>query len=144
MAIEHSAECIRQKETTSQARAAWSAQWPNHCRRCDGYGGEWSGHGDDSDFTDCPDCLEQGKCPRCGTAEAEPDQFVSEKCHICGFDLAAKTGWKPREYDGPCSCEEAAQERQWEEDERVFWERFGAENDPENEEYIQSQNVLVE
>jgi hypothetical protein len=77
MTITHAPECQARLDARKAEIAAWIAAWPNHCKRCGGWGGFAStydpspsgvtlGHGVMHDFDTCPDCIDKGLCPRCG------------------------------------------------------------------------------
>lgn len=80
-------------------RAAWLAQWPDHCPICEGQG-EWQSPGS---YWEPPDggacsCVENGFCPRChgvlefrdrAGAVVDPDTFYNDcfaYCPACGWD----------------------------------------------------------
>lgn len=94
--IEHSPRCEKLRVLHERLRSAFALKWPNYCTTCNGLGGRIYffdpspagvslGAGWMEDFDPCPDCLEQGICPRCG---AESDSFFEEACVCtsCGWD----------------------------------------------------------
>lgn len=61
--LQHTQQCLKyQLENNS-----WKDKWPNHCKTCGGVG-SWGSYSyeDGPDGGPCPDCTEEGKCPRCG------------------------------------------------------------------------------
>ena len=73
---------------------AWSAMWPNYCKKCGGWGeGHWtenqspigSGQNWSMDMADVCECVESGKCPRCG-AENAIDEEGQGPCPACNWN----------------------------------------------------------
>ena len=88
----HTTECRKANARWSNVRDEYAARWPNHCQTCGGWGGSSSPgcsvpYGstyvslpDDVDI--CPDCQEQGMCPRCGSGM---DVEAEAPCPACGW-----------------------------------------------------------
>lgn len=77
MSIEHTPECRDAIDQRNLEIATYVTDWPDYCRRCQGWGGSHStydpspagvalGPGTMDDFDTCPDCIDKGLCPRCG------------------------------------------------------------------------------
>lgn len=87
--------------------AAYQERWPNHCGRCDGWGG-FPFHDSDTGYSGadpCPECLERNRCPRCGggiIAEAYWDASQYAVCDNCGY-IESKTRGGAYVED-VCSC----------------------------------------
>lgn len=102
--LAHEQDCWYPKAAKEYERYALS--WLKHCGRCEGWGGfPWydsdTGH---QDYDPCPDCLEQGKCPRCGYAvitEEEWDTGNLVNCDTCGYVEGSTPGAPLFE---PCPC----------------------------------------
>lgn len=87
----HSKECYDAAEKRTRDREAWLAQWPNHCRACEGAGGAgytemhgFAGGGGEPMWDVCG-CLEIGKCPRCGAAGFQDETALDHPCFNCGW-----------------------------------------------------------
>jgi len=90
----HTKECIEANLDYTKEVQNYVNKWPNYCRECSGWGGFYetgcsvpygSTYVDLPGSTEpCPDCQEEGKCPRCMT-----DMDVSEEENAC-----PKCGWK--------------------------------------------------
>lgn len=120
----HSAECIAEHKAIDDSRAAWLAQWPDYCRKCDGYGRHsytemhGFGYGSGEELSDpCPECVERMKCPRCGQAglqeDAEPDGAGIGPCSCCGWNDDAGLPPTSGEVLQPCACVVAEGELSW-------------------------------
>ena len=90
----HTAECQRQCAERTAAREAWVAQWPNHCKTCQGAGAQYStydpspsgvslGSGQMVDVDVCPDCAEKGICSRCGQVMFDPETLFARFEVVC-------------------------------------------------------------
>lgn len=108
METEHKEGCWYPKAIAEEER--YYKDWPNACNRCDGWGG-WGGfdfYEDDtgySDFDPCPECLEEGRCPRCGgavIAEAYWDAGHFTNCDHCSYVEGRTSGCSFTEE--PCAC----------------------------------------
>jgi len=70
-------------------RQTYLATWPNYCKRCLGWGGSsFPGHrGEPPDWDECPECLGQNRCPRCGATGPEDRDWWNdpEGCPSCGW-----------------------------------------------------------
>jgi len=97
--IQHTPECKADQAKYEEAVALYVARWPNYCRKCDGRGGTYYQYdpspagislspGYMTDFDPCPDCMEHGKCPRCGNIVWTDDDFDGDPvtCHVCGWN----------------------------------------------------------
>jgi len=99
MTIAHTPECQGYNDASKAAIAAYFADWPDHCKRCGGWGGFHStcdpspagvtlGHGTMEDFDTCPDCTEKGLCTRCMVGRLifvdDPAGGETGLCRICG------------------------------------------------------------
>jgi hypothetical protein len=73
--------------------AAYREKWPARCPRCLGWGGSvfYQGHPYGSTtayetlFDVCGECVESGRCPRCGTPSWPEGQGVEEPCPSCSW-----------------------------------------------------------
>ena len=93
--INHTPSCIVATTNYKRLRAAFAIYWSSYCTTCNGVGGSIYyydpspggislGAGWMEDMNPCPDCIEQGLCPRCGK---EFDQDSEEAtCPHCGWD----------------------------------------------------------
>lgn len=94
----HTQACIDSQAETNAKRAAYAAQWPNHCPDCEGWGGHSSsydpspagvslGGGSYQEFDPCETCYCKGKCPRCGALMADGQELFDHDtpCLSCGF-----------------------------------------------------------
>lgn len=70
----HSAGCIEYFSRNAEERKAFADKWPKYCVECGGAGGGYDpgsfnpyDGGTPPDSWQCPHCLEQGICPRCGS-----------------------------------------------------------------------------
>jgi hypothetical protein len=137
----HTPECIKETEAIEAAIDAWENKWPNYCRNCGAAGGFYNpgvyrypdGSGEPPSFDECPNCVDESRCPRCGMDWKVPldileelasdtdtiwlDTFLFEEsypCPCCGW------AWGEKEDDirppdlgqmGPCACELEEDER---------------------------------
>ncbi len=71
--------------------AEFSKLWPDHCKKCGGWGlhsyTEMHGfnHGSGEDFADPCECVESGKCARCGKPGLVEDDGEGP-CSFCGWN----------------------------------------------------------
>jgi hypothetical protein len=76
--IPHTKWCKDQHEKYEKQLAEYESKWPDYCKHCNGWDGFWDqydpspagvslGSGYMLDFEPCDKCVENGKCPRCGT-----------------------------------------------------------------------------
>jgi hypothetical protein len=95
-AFVHSATCVLLSANYERLRAAFGLYWPDYCQTCNGLGGSFYhydpspggvslGSGFMVEFDECPDCIEQGKCPRCGKIDywhswMEDDPMICPNC----------------------------------------------------------------
>ena len=88
---------------------AWKTTHPHSCDRCQATGylestengaphgaGYWPMPVSDP----CPNCLEQGKCPRCAAELPACDDPDEEHCLVCGWNVTSD----PAPANGPCLC----------------------------------------
>ena len=104
--VEHREGCWYPKALEESRR--YDEQWPDHCPRCGGWGGHTWYDSDTGlqDYDPCPECVEQGKCPRCGggiIAETYWDAGHFAVCDNCSW-IEATTPGEPPLVDEPCDC----------------------------------------
>lgn len=85
--VEHTDNCNRRHA----AKLAYDAKYPNSCRKCQGMGFiSWPAtRMDPGDSEPCADCMDEGKCPRCGAQHDENwnmDETLTDVCTECGWD----------------------------------------------------------
>jgi hypothetical protein len=116
-----------EEEKAKQAIDLWESNWPNACPLCEAWGGsdsvEQAGEFLCSVWDDCPDCIEQGKCPRCGKElfedagekyqEVWSEWIVDQNpCPNCGWTWGKNAGdTRPQEWEPGYSQEEYEEER---------------------------------
>lgn len=135
--MHHSAACIAASERLEAANAAYKKEWPDYCRSCGGHGG-FSSPGCSvpygatyvslpDDYDPCPDCWEDGGCPRCGKEimsreAAEEGAEIPEVCPHCGW----KDGDPGLQEEDICACAFYVDEEGWaKQDLEEFWIRAG-------------------
>jgi hypothetical protein len=121
----HKESCIAHWLTTLRLQEAYDSKWQHHCRKCHGLGGFLYSYdpspagvslspGYMQDFDTCSDCVEQGKCPRCGKLIYPLDQVDKfnewldnqTECPHCKWHHGQDASdTRPLEYDG-CCCDE--------------------------------------
>jgi hypothetical protein len=94
--MEHTEQCSKAAEQHKQDVYNYVTDWPNHCHNCAGWGGfeyqyDPSAYGMSlgymTEFDPCPECLEQGVCPRCGKEVWDEDDWDGLViCPECGWD----------------------------------------------------------
>lgn len=85
--VAHSYWCIFTTAVFAFKRWQWAQKWPNHCPKCEGHG--HSLDGEDA----CPNCIEQGCCPRCGKQAWLATVDFDRTCPFCDWnDLSAMFG----------------------------------------------------
>lgn len=118
MNVTHTPECIAQREAEAADVAEWYGRWPGSCTRCAAVGG----HGYGGSFFDPPgwddcECVEDGRCPRCGSdgLQWDGDNGVSA-CYWCAWTDAPSVVrehgpllFAPTPLDGLCTCYLAAE-----------------------------------
>ena len=93
----HHPECQKVIDDTEKIRKAWEKKWPDHCKKCHGYGGFYDYYdpspagiclasGRMVDFEPCQECYEKGLCPRCGKDNNIGDAEEFGVCKFCGWD----------------------------------------------------------
>lgn len=105
----HTAECLAFQERVNKAHDEYEAQWPNHCRHCNGWGGfaQYNYPREPDDFESCGDCIDKGICPRCGQqAWSDEDLFNNDVlvCPHCGWKDGNLDSGCPEGFDGMCDC----------------------------------------
>lgn len=116
-----------EEEKAKQDIELWEANWPNACKTCEAWGGrdgvEQMGEWLQPVWDDCPDCIEQAKCPRCGKelfedAGEKYQELWSEwivdqnPCPNCGWTWGKNAGdIRPQEWEPGYSQEEYEEER---------------------------------
>lgn len=101
------------------ARVAYATKYPSYCQHCGGWGGSVYSYdpspagvslssGCMYDWEPCPECLEKGICPRCGTQHDPDSEWWAEPsgCPSCGWTEDDGTEWH-RQTDGmppPWEC----------------------------------------
>ena len=115
MTFTHTEQCLKWQAEYQAEIKDYLEKWPNACKTCGGTG-EIGGYDDPSPagislssgkmyFADpCPECSEEGKCPRCGQLEPEwnaPDYDGDyETCSLCGWTNASE----PMPEEPECDC----------------------------------------
>ena len=68
-----------------EAARKWVALWPDHCKQCLGAGGKHypATYWEPEDFDTCGECVDVGKCPRCGHVDALSEEDGSGPCPSC-------------------------------------------------------------
>lgn len=109
--MKHTARCDANRGSWAEMRAEYVAKWPKSCRKCDAsggmevsdrvpYGSTWVSM---PSTEPCPECMEQGKCPRCGFTGMSEDWETPTPCAQCGWQWGDKPGDRcPPEWD--CDC----------------------------------------
>lgn len=127
--MQHSEQCLKEQETRNQLIKEYKNKWPNYCRSCGGWGGSvfyqshpyGSTYANEEMWDPCTDCIEDGKCPRCGW-EMPEDEFEE----TLEFGVCRKCGWREDKPDGLpepldwCMCWEEEERRMQEEAEKYF------------------------
>jgi hypothetical protein len=102
----HKEGCWYPKALEEEKR--YHERWPDACTRCGGWGGfPWYDHDTGlQDYDPCPQCLMEGKCPRCKggvIAETYWDAGLVAICENCSF-IEATTPGEPPLVEDPCEC----------------------------------------
>ena len=128
--VQHTPDCDEQQARYEQDIAAYVSKWPDYCQKCGGAGytyyeydpspaGVALSPGTMTDADPCPDCIEKGKCPRCGKVVFSIEDWDDGEPVIC-----PECGWNEEKPDiapeqPECWC--------WEQDaieaERQIYER---------------------
>lgn len=116
--MEHRKDCAENRTKWLIDRAYFTVLHPNHCRVCNGNGGEnvrydpsAAGVGLSTGFMEefeyCPECVGNGLCPRCGGILF----YVENKdvCQMCGYTTDDKIFNPPAQFE--CYCYE--DEEKW-------------------------------
>jgi hypothetical protein len=94
--VKHSEGCTLAHDAYDELCKEYSKGWPNYCRRCDGWGINWGSYDSDTgvwDANPCSECLDEGKCPQCGSKLKEVEELDIEggctewdwRCYSCGW-----------------------------------------------------------
>lgn len=99
--------CIKDQAKWRTALHTYVSAWPLHCKTCEGVGGivyRYSpagvslAPGTMQGFDPCPDCIEEGVCPRCGEVV-----FSEEAWDAAGEVTCPDCGWNS---ETPAACPE--------------------------------------
>lgn len=96
MSFKHRESCTKAFEKYNADVQKYEQKYPKYCKKCEGWGGKWTkfdpsppgvalAPGYMWDFDPCPDCVDQGICPRC---QKTLDMDMREEffiCHDCGW-----------------------------------------------------------
>lgn len=108
----HTPQCFTHRINRLVATISWLDQWPLHCPSCDGEGGTLESTPLGSlVFWECPDCVLEGICPRCGANTFDNYTLVEThaQCSSCGWNWnlepsSADMRPLPAASEGPCIC----------------------------------------
>jgi hypothetical protein len=108
--MKHTKYCKENFRKFEEFRKQWIKKWPNYCQKCGGWGGFEGyqsvpyGMGSTSMpvFDTCDECIERGKCPRCGKYTFKQDD--RELCRNCGFDIAGGKNSEGIPDEPECMC----------------------------------------
>jgi len=123
MGLKHSKTCQERMDAIAAAIAAYDAKWPAACKKCGGVGEQterydpspagvhMGGGGYMEDTGPCPECFEEGKCPRCASELTSAEDFEWSKCD-CGWCWTTEDGpvddkgkkIEPRPEEDECGC----------------------------------------
>lgn len=113
----HTPECAAAFDRFKEQLREYHDSYPNHCRHCRGWGGfeYYFTHPypepPDEGFDPCTECVEQGRCPRCGgSIKPAWDNEGEFTCTSCGYD-SSETSGEPQWYECWCSREEDDERR---------------------------------
>ena len=94
--MKHHPDCVKAEVRYKETLAEYEHQWPHYCTSCGGWGGYsvagcsvpyGSTYVNLPDETEvCPDCLEEGICPRCGERTMVDQDSDAEHCTSCGWN----------------------------------------------------------
>ena len=80
------------REQIAARNAEWTRQWPKHCNKCGGWGVFTYEQGHPygmttayETMTDPCDCTADGRCARCGKADALGEE-CDGPCKFCGWN----------------------------------------------------------
>lgn len=105
-AQEHSKECEAFQREQAATIEKYKADWPEHCKNCDGWGFFYypSTRWQPEEYAPCHKCIEEGKCPRCGKDAWQELPDDSATCPHCGFTEIESEGL-PEESHCMCGTE---------------------------------------
>lgn len=103
----HSNDCDMRATIVDAARKDYACMWSKHCTACEGRGEVGSGaidqHSGLADIDACGECIEKGKCPRCGADGVVTENSDVVPCKACGWDEKDGRGMPyAYECDGDC------------------------------------------
>jgi hypothetical protein len=89
--LKHAESCTKAHENWEKDMVKFEERFPAYCRTCEGWGGKWEqfdpspagimlSPGTMTDFDPCPNCVDQGVCPRC---KQTLDMDMKEEYYIC-------------------------------------------------------------
>jgi len=114
--MEHFKDCVEAQKRYEDAVEAYRKKWPDHCKNCGGWGGFYGEYdpspagvslspGHMTEFDPCPECMEEGICPRCGEKVWDWNEVAEDAQGPC-----SNCGWTEGEDEGlpeapECWCE---------------------------------------
>ncbi len=110
--VKHYRDCILAMKAYAKAKAEFEENHPGYCRSCGGWGGHWYRYdpspagvslapGYMEDFAECPDCVDQGKCPWCGSEYKDRMNGVL----VCGCGWSSDKESKGLPEQPECWCD---------------------------------------
>ena len=113
---EHTQKCLDLQKRYQEKIDAWVALHPNYCKKCDGFGEVECRDSVDYGSTTvtmtntdmCGTCIENAKCPHCGSELIFPfsDNDEDASCSKCDWtNLKLGKDGLPPQFEGPCECE---------------------------------------
>ena len=115
---EHTQKCLDLQKRYQDKIDAWVVLHPNYCKACDGFGEISYSNSVDYGSTTvsmpgvdiCGKCIENAKCPHCGSelffplgADDEAATCSNSNCGWTNYKMG-KDGLPPQ-FEGPCECE---------------------------------------
>lgn len=107
--MKHDPACLKASLRYREMEIDYLHRWPRTCPTCGGTGGAVSagcsvpyGMGSvnlPDEFDICPDCIEEGICPRCGKQTMADQDSDAEHCTACGWTWGESLPEPPE-----CSC----------------------------------------
>lgn len=117
-AQQHSDICNKMQQKYRDTLAAYEREHPHYCRKCGGQGAKFVEYdpspagvslspGYMVDIEPCTECVEQGKCPRCGASDLPWDEEAvwdaQDACPHCGWAWGKNSDdYAPQQPE--CSC----------------------------------------
>lgn len=117
--MEHTEQCRRFFATYDQEVREFKSRFPAYCRTCKGWGASFGTYdpspsgvslsaGSMPDVEPCPDCVDNGRCPRCGKQLLSADQLDTgvgpESCPDCGWHWSGRDGTGGISEPPECTC----------------------------------------